>query len=883
MPTTPAPLLNLPRTSLLSTDNPGLRQVLLQVQGCLLSTEEQRRQTWDQAIETFPHLLCVSDKQYPDTLLCNPNPGLALGHAADSLRHMGARYWERLLHPDDQELYQRLCNIHHILLPGQSIEGYLRWRNQAGHWHHFIVRMQSFACTPEQTASGLVTIAKDVTERIELLERLSKAEHRYRLLTENANDIIFTTTPGLEPDYISPAVANTLGYTAEQLLHQKLDNLASNPAQLQSLYLSLARIRLSLERPKRIEQLRQKAHQPRIFHLDCHHADGSRIPLEIRLTLTWDRQGKFQGLLGIARNISQQRNTEKALRMAATVFSHSTAAILVCDPAGYIVQVNEAFTRITGYPGSEVLDQLPNLLLADRTQTSQQRYILDQMHANGSWEGEVWLRRLDGSHFPSWLGITAIQDDEGDLVSYVGFFNDMSERKASEQRIHRLAYYDALTQLPNRTLFQDRLHTALQHAKHHKQWVAMMFLDLDRFKPINDSLGHAAGDRMLKEVAARLTSCISVDDSVARMGGDEFTLLLRARSTRESALNNAIRMAEQILHSLAQPFILEGREFFVTASIGIALGPQDGDEPSQLMKNADTAMYHAKEMGKNNFQFYQAEMNASALERLELESALRHALLQDEFELYYQPQYSSDTCELTGIEALLRWLRPNHGMVPPQRFIPVLEELGLIVQVGDWVLREACSQLQRWRDDGLTIPKVSVNLSARQFIDGQLGNRIARVLKDTGLPPACLELELTESTLMRDVRSAMQTLNRLKRLGLYIAVDDFGTGYSSLNYLKQFPIDVLKIDRSFVDGLPHGEQDAQIARAIIAMAHSLNLSVIAEGLETIEQLEFLRLHGCDEVQGYLLGYPMPAEILHMHLASASSAPVAQNEPGSPDA
>ncbi len=544
--------------------------------------------------------------------------------------------------------------------------------------------------------------------------------------------------------------------------------------------------------------------------------------------------------------------------MAATVFEHSTSAILITDPAGYIVQANEAFSRVSGYAVSEVLDQLPNMLTVDEQQDAHLRYVLKQLHQHSTWEGEVWLKRRNGEHYPAWVGITAVLDDEGDLASYVCFFSDISERKASEQRIHRLAYYDALTHLPNRTLFQDRLHTALQSAERQKSWVVLMFLDLDRFKPINDSLGHAAGDRMLKDMATRLLACVDEDDTVARMGGDEFTLLLQHRSSREMALNRAIHVAEQILASLVRPFVLEGREFFVTASIGIALSPQDGNELSQLMKNADTAMYHAKERGKNNFQFYQADMNASALERLELESDLRHALEQNEFVLYYQPQFSGDGKRLTGAEALLRWRHPRRGLVPPGDFIPVLEELGLVVDVGDWVISEACRQLKTWHQNRVRVPKVSVNISARQFSDGQLGTRIATILRETGLPPACLELELTESILMREVSEAMQILAGLKNLGLSIAVDDFGTGYSSLNYLKQFPIDVLKIDRTFVDGLPSGEQDAQIARAIIAMAHSLNLAVIAEGVETHEQLDFLREHGCDEVQGYLFGRPMPA-------------------------
>ncbi|MDU2871934.1 MAG: cyclic di-GMP receptor MorA, partial [Pseudomonas aeruginosa] len=554
-------------------------------------------------------------------------------------------------------------------------------------------------------------------------------------------------------------------------------------------------------------------------------------------------------------------------RMAATVFEHSTAAIMVTDPAGYIVQVNDSFSRLTGYSPADVLDQQPRLLTADRQEANQLKHVLASLQHSGSWEGEILQKRKTGELYPSWVGITAVRDEEGDLVSFVCFFSDISERKASERRIHRLAYYDALTHLPNRTLFQDRLHTALQQAERNGQWVVLMFLDLDRFKPINDSLGHAAGDRMLQEVATRLSACVSQDDTVARMGGDEFTLLLPSQGDREIALKRAIQVAELILGRLARPFTLEGREFFVTASIGVALSPQDGAELSLLMKNADTAMYHAKEMGKNNFQFYQAEMNARALERLELESDLRRALELGEFVLHYQPQFTGDGRRLTGAEALLRWQHPRRGLVPPSEFIPVLEEIGLVAQVGDWLLAEACKQLRSWHKAKVRVPKVSVNLSARQFADGQLGERIAAILYETGIPPACLELELTESILMSDVAEAMQILSGLKRLGLAIAVDDFGTGYSSLNYLKQFPIDVLKIDRSFVDGLPHGEQDAQIARAIIAMAHSLNLMVIAEGVESQAQLDFLREHGCDEVQGYLFGRPMPAEQFGMLYAS----------------
>ncbi|WP_350599455.1 EAL domain-containing protein [Pseudomonas sp. 65/3-MNA-CIBAN-0223] len=817
----------------------------------------EREGFWSDVVRTVPDHLYVQDVISQRMIFSNHHLGQTLGYNRTELHQMGDYFWEVLLHADDADVYHRSRQAQRHGGYSQLMQCQLRFRHRDGKWRRFEVREQALARDKHDQVTRIIGVAKDITEQIEASESLRDSEQRYRMLAESISDVIFSTDSAMALNYVSPSVHAVLGYDVEWIFQNGWQSTIANPQQLTGIYSLMDRISKALNKPDRLALLRDQV-QTQLFLFDCLRADGRKVPIELRLVLVWDDQGAFEGLLGVGRDISQQRRAEKDLRMAATVFEHSTSAILITDPAGYIVQANEAFSRVSGYAVEQVLDQLPNMLTVDEQQDAHLRYVLKQLNQHSTWEGEVWLKRRNGEHYPAWVGITAVLDDEGDLASYVCFFSDISERKASEQRIHRLAYYDALTHLPNRTLFQDRLHTALQSAERQKGWVVLMFLDLDRFKPINDSLGHAAGDRMLKEMATRLLGCVDDDDTVARMGGDEFTLLLQPRANREMALNRAIHVAEQILGSLVKPFVLEGREFFVTASIGIALSPQDGNELSQLMKNADTAMYHAKERGKNNFQFYQADMNASALERLELESDLRHALEQDEFVLYYQPQFSGDGKRLTGAEALLRWRHPRRGLVPPGDFIPVLEELGLVVDVGDWVISEACRQLKSWHLAKVRVPKVSVNISARQFSDGQLGTRIANILKETGLPPACLELELTESILMREVSEAMQILDGLKNLGLSIAVDDFGTGYSSLNYLKQFPIDVLKIDRTFVDGLPSGEQDAQIARAIIAMAHSLNLAVIAEGVETQEQLDFLREHGCDEVQGYLFGRPMPA-------------------------
>ena len=817
----------------------------------------EREGFWSDVVRTVPDQLYVQDVLSQRMIFSNRHLGQTLGYDRTELAQMGDRFWELLLHPEDAAHYQALRQQQRDSGHDQPLHCQLRFRHRDGGWRCYDIREQVLTRDAEGLVTRIIGVGKDVTVQIEASQSLRDSEQRYRMLAESISDVIFSTDSLLKLNYVSPSVQSVLGYQADWIFANGWQSIIANPAQLTGIYSLMERVSKAMGEPSQLAQLRSQL-PTQLFLFDCLRADGRKIPIELRLVLVWDDDQRFEGVLGVGRDISQQRRAEKDLRMAATVFEHSTSAILITDPAGYIVQANEAFSRVSGYAVSEVLDQLPGMLTVDEQQEGHLRYVVKQLHQRGSWEGEVWLKRRDGDHYPAWVGITAVLDDEGDLASYVCFFTDISERKASEQRIHRLAYYDALTHLPNRTLFQDRLYNALQQAERQKAWVVLMFLDLDRFKPINDSLGHAAGDRMLKDMALRLLACVDDDDTVARMGGDEFTLLLQPRPTREMALNRAIHVAENILGSLVRPFVLENREFFVTASIGIALSPQDGSELSQLMKNADTAMYHAKERGKNNFQFYQAEMNASALERLELESDLRHAMEQNEFILYYQPQFSGDGKRLTGAEALLRWRHPTRGLVPPGDFIPVIEELGLVVDVGDWVLREASRQLKAWHKAKVRVPKVSVNISARQFSDGQLGTRIANILEESGLPPACLELELTESILMREVNEALQILASLKNLGLSIAVDDFGTGYSSLNYLKQFPIDVLKIDRTFVDGLPEGEQDAQIARAIIAMAHSLNLAVIAEGVETHEQLEFLREHGCDEVQGYLFGRPMPA-------------------------
>ena len=463
------------------------------------------------------------------------------------------------------------------------------------------------------------------------------------------------------------------------------------------------------------------------------------------------------------------------------------------------------------------------------------------------------VRDADGEwRFISFSG-EPVFDREGGFAGYRGIARDVTQTRRAEERIRRLAHFDELTGLPNRTMFMHTLQRAFSLAQRRNKQFALFFIDLDRFKNINDSLGHEAGDRLLQDVARRLRQHRRESDTVARLGGDEFVVLVEdCADSRELTA-----IAQNILNAVGRPYTLSGREYHVTGSIGISTYPADGLDPASLLKNADIAMYLAKDRGKNNFQFYSPQQNAHSFERLALESALRHALERREFVLHYQPKIEIRTNRIVGVEALLRWNHPDLGTVTPTQFIPLAEETGLIVPIGRWVLRTACAQSAAWRSDGLPGVRIAVNLSARQFSDDGLIGDISDALAEAALPPEGLELEITESMVMQNPERAVSTLSRLRELGISVSIDDFGTGYSSLGYLKRFPIDNVKIDRSFIKDLPHDTDDAAITRAVIAMAQSLRIRVVAEGVETREQLEFLRAHECDECQGYFVSRPLP--------------------------
>jgi diguanylate cyclase (GGDEF)-like protein/PAS domain S-box-containing protein len=564
------------------------------------------------------------------------------------------------------------------------------------------------------------------------------------------------------------------------------------------------------------------------------------------------REDDYRRLTGELEDRVRER-TDK-LRLAASVFENTSEGVVVTDERACIVSVNAAFTEITGYTAEEAVGQKPSLLRSDHHDEDFYRAMWKSLLESGRWQGEIWNRRKNGEAFLEWLTINRIPAVDGLPCSYVSVFNDITEQRRKDEHIRHLAFHDPLTGLPNRALLTDRLQHAIQRGTREGTRLALMFIDLDRFKGINDTLGHDVGDDLLREVAGRIKARLRGMDTVARMGGDEFVVLIEDFDEPEHVAS----LAGEVIADVVRPLEIHGHEIRIGASIGIACFPEDGGDALTLMKHADTAMYAAKSEGRGRYRFFRAEMTAAADLRLQLETELRQAIAERQLELHYQPKICTVSGGNCGVEALVRWRHPTRGLVPPADFIPVAEESDLILALGDWVVDEACRQSAAWAALGLT-PTIAVNVSAKQLQQPDLVERIAATAARHGVPPSRLQVEVTESLVMRDPRQASALLYRLREIGVTVAIDDFGTGYSSLSYLRRLPIDVLKIDRSFVMNADRIEEDAQIVRTIIALAQTLKMSVVAEGVETEAQAKLLRSLGCDAVQGYLYAKPAPAD------------------------
>ncbi|MFA6898960.1 MAG: EAL domain-containing protein [Desulfurivibrionaceae bacterium] len=579
-------------------------------------------------------------------------------------------------------------------------------------------------------------------------------------------------------------------------------------------------------------------------------------------------------MFGTVQDITLLKHSEQQLALASKVFDSSIEGITITDANGVIQSVNRAFTHITGYSPEEAVGQRPSILKSDRHDDAFYQAMWQTLLVSGRWEGEIWNRKKNGEVYPEWLTITAITDDYGQISHHVAVFHDRSEVRGFEEQLSFQANHDGLTSLPNRTLFLDRLGVAIGHAKTQEKLVAVLTIDLDNFKHVNDSLGHTVGDVLLQLVAKRLKGCLEPDITVARLGGDDFAVLIEQLSHEQ----DAVRIAQSIITAFAAPFNLTVYETVVTVSVGISFYPVDGVDVETLLKNAELAMYRAKEEGKNTYQMFTKAMNTEVVHRLSLENSLRKALAREEFLVYYQPKVSLVTGRIVGMEALVRWRSIDGRLISPLDFIPLAEETGLIVPIGEQVLRQACLVAKGWLrndDDRLCL---SVNLSPKQFMQEDLLATVTSILAETGFPPQRLELEITESAVMANEEAAIALLLKLKGLGVRLALDDFGTGYSSLHYLRKLPFDTIKMDRSFVKDLPQDSNSAAIAITILTLAHSLGMEVVAEGVETEEQLEFLRSRNCAEIQGFLFSPPVPAEAFGAMLLDDRTLPLSSDCP-----
>ncbi|OWW21151.1 PAS domain S-box protein [Noviherbaspirillum denitrificans] len=597
--------------------------------------------------------------------------------------------------------------------------------------------------------------------------------------------------------------------------------------------------------------------------------DGTILPVLVSAAGIFDAQGNVLSSRTTLFDITEMREARAKLRQAAAVFEHTNEAILITDADNTIVAVNKAFTRITGYTPEDVIGKNPRLLKSGRQDEAFYRHLWNAIEEHGFWQGEIWDTKKSGEMFPAWESITAVKDESGKVTEHISVFSDITTIKETEEKLTRLAYQDALTGLPNRLLYNDRLSQALAYARRHALRGALLMLDLDRFKLVNDTLGHSAGDELLQAIAARLNTSGRAENTIARLGGDEFAIILpQVAEPADAAL-----MAEKVVHLVSQPMKIAGQEITISASVGIAIFPDDAEDAETLAKVADTAMYGAKNKGRNAYEFYRPEMTTAASELLAIDRGLRNAIQSNQLVVLYQPKIELSTGRIAGVEALVRWHPPSQGMRSPDSFIHVAEETSLIDRIGDWIFDAVCNQIREWKDRQVPPVRIAVNVSARQFRNPHYVENIRKKLA------ACspfdgfgVDVEVTETTLQSEP-SIAEALRQLKAIGFTIAIDDFGTGYSSLSSLKQLPVDTLKIDRSFIEEIPDGPDSTAIASAIIAMGHSLGLTVVAEGVETQEQLKFVVDQGCDEAQGFLFFSPLSAQECEQFLMKGSVEPM----------
>lgn len=697
--------------------------------------------------------------------------------------------------------------------------------------------LRSAVMFDDQNGKMILEVLVDLTERKRAEGMLARLG---RLLDQSSNEIIVFEADSLRLIQVNQGAQRNLGYSVEELQ-------ALTPPDLQPEF-------TTKEFKALIAPLQHAETQELIYETVHKRKDGSRYPVEVRLQFS--QQESPPVFFAFIQDITERRREEAQMSQLSSAVEQAADIVVITDREGIIQYVNPAYEQATGYTRQEVMGQNANVVKSGEHGRSFYEEMWRAILAGRVFHGVLINRKKDGTQYHEEKTITPLVDTHGNIVRFVSTGKDISERKRAEAHLHHIAHHDPLTDLPNRTLLQDRLKQAMHESDRNERLVAMMFMDLDRFKTINDTLGHDTGDALLKAVAERLETCLRPGDTVSRLGGDEFGIVL----SNVAHVDDVTAVAQKIMWQFKAPFRIGGRDLFISSSVGITLYPLDDQDATMLLRDSDAAMYHAKSLGGNTFQFYTSELNTRAARRLELETGLRQALEREEFVLHYQPLVDMKSGQIGGMEALLRWQHPKFGLVPPLDFIPLAEETGLIIPIGEWVLKTACTQVKAWHEAGYPSLQVAVNLSSKQVRDKNLIASVKQALDAAGLEARYLDLELTESVLMHDMEQASAILKVLKAIGVSFSLDDFGTGYSSLSYLKRFPINYLKIDRSFVSDITSDPVGSGLVQAIIAMANVLNIKVIAEGVETYEQLEHLRHYGCDITQGYYCSPPVNAEM-----------------------